>query len=93
MNYPAVLIDVPHSCRSVFKVALGRAPDHIKTKVHASNQTHTGRGTAWAGAYNTYEIYDVRRPDWPTEDAERWGREMEWAIITHLRRQREMKVR
>jgi len=70
-----------------------RTPGHVKAKIHACNQSHTGRGTAWAGAYDTYEIYDTRRPDWPTEDAEEWGREIEWTIIVHLRQQREMKVR
>jgi hypothetical protein len=93
MDRPIVLVDVPYKCRAIFRSALNQLPNHIKAKIHARNQTHTGRGTAWAGAYDTYEIYDVRRPDWPTEDAERWGREMEWAIITHLRRQREMKIR
>lgn len=92
-DYPAVLIDVPHRCRSTFRSATARMPFHINTKVHARNQTHTGRGTSWAGAYDTYEIYDVRRPNWPTEDAERWGQEISWAITSDLQQQRKGKIR
>lgn len=87
------LVDVPKCsrCDDVFWSELNRAPDYICAEWE-SRGTHGGTGTSWVGGYDTYEIYDERRPDWPTEEVERWRAEIEWAISSHLN-QNNVKVR
>lgn len=89
------LVDVPCGtvdCNPLFWQLLNKAPDHIRAEQH-SRGSHTGQGTNWAGGYITYEIYDQRRPDWPTEEVEEWRQKIEWEIVSHLNQQNEMKVR
>jgi len=96
MDYNACLIDIPTGktdCRPLFNRLMKKAPTNVKAKVHARGQNHTGNGTSWSGAYDTYEIYDPRRPDWPTEEVEQWTGKISWEITSYLNQQREMKIR
>jgi hypothetical protein len=79
------LVDVPNTseCQDLFWRTLNNAPGHIQAEMH-SKGSHTGQGTSWAGGYETWEIYDERRPAWPTEDAEKYRDEAEWSIVSHL---------
>ena len=94
MDYNIQLVDVPkmHECEKVFQSMLRKAPGHIKAETHSTG-SHGGTGTSWAGGYTTWEIYDSRRREWPTEEAEQWRSEIEWAIVEHLQQQKERKVR
>jgi len=85
------LVDVPkaHNCADVFSAELKKAPTYIQAKFE-SRGTHGGADTSWAGGYETWEIYDERRPEWPTEEAEEWRARVEWAICGHLN---QIKVR
>ncbi len=67
------LVDVPkmENCQDVFWQEMNRAPGHIQAELHSSG-SHGGQSTSWAGGYETWEVYDERRPDWPTESAEKW---------------------
>lgn len=82
------LVDVPKSkgCADIFDAELKKAPTHIQAEWE-SRGTHGGTGTSWAGGYDTYEIYDERRPDWPTEQVEEWRDRVEFAITLHLQQQ------
>ena len=90
------LVDVPNSektnCTDKFWEVLNRAPDYILAELH-SKGSHTGNGTTWAGSYQTFEIFDGRRPDWPTEEVEKWAKELEWSIIECVGQQTKNKVR
>ena len=79
------LVDVPKSygCGDVFSAELKKAPTYIQAEWE-SRGTHGGKDTSWAGGYDTYEIYDERRSDWPTEEAEEWRARLEWAICENL---------
>lgn len=83
------LVDVPksHGCADVFSAEMKKAPAYIQAEWE-SRGSHGGTGTSWAGGYDTYEIVDSRRPDWPTEEAEEWRARVEWAICEHLNQER-----
>jgi len=90
------LVDVPTgskvNCSDLFWKVLNRAPSYIRAELH-SKGSHTGRGTSWAGEYSTYEIFDSRRSDWPTEEVEEWRNEIEFAIIEKIQQIKSLKVR
>ena len=84
------LVDVPCGridCREFFWAVVREAPAYIQARFH-SRGTHIGRDTNWAGGYETYEIYDERRPDWPTAEVEEWRDEIENRISAFLQQQR-----
>jgi hypothetical protein len=83
------LVDVPkaNNCSGVFWSELKKVPAYIQAEWE-SRGTHGGTGTTWAGGYDTYEIYDERRPEWPTEEVEEWRDRIEFAITSHLHQNR-----
>lgn len=56
-------IDVPKKpeCQKAFSRAQDAFP-WLKVE-HRGRDAHTGRGTLWAGAYDTYELIDPLSPD------------------------------
>lgn len=90
--HEAPQIDVPTGkkwgYKKVFDRMVARRPAGIEINRVARGQTHNGRSTSWVGGYETYEVYDSRRPEHPTAAAEDFADRVGEAFSEHRPRWR-----